>query len=385
MRAGLADGDGGLTTEVGGKEPIVTFANRLPVRRSAHGWRSTDGGLVAALRPALDNRRATWVGWDPAGGEVPAQVPGLDVDLRAVTLTRREIEGSYHGFANRTLWPLLHGLVEQPVFEPRWWDAYRAANARFAAADPEQAGLRWIHDYQLMLLPALLRSRATPGPIGFFLHVPFVPPSLLDALPQARQLLRMMCDYDAVGFQTTQHLREFQDCLRSMLGLAPVPGVGIQLDGHTMMPIAVPIGIDARAFARQAKRGASGAATRRMIDSLVGRALIIGVDRLDYSKGLVQRFAAYEHFLEHDPESHGRPTQRSAAHELTGALLDVVPSHPSAVIVDVGPDQTREVRVLVTNYADDPPPSTPITFHIYDAITGERASASDYFRAPGGG
>lgn len=284
---------------------VVVVSNRVPVP-TERGPRA--GGLAVALKDAIKDG-GLWFGWSGRISAEPSAKAELatagNVEYATVDLTKEDYERFYVGFANGTLWPLLHFRPGLVAFERSEFESYRGVNRAFARALVELLrpdDLIWVHDYHLIPLATELRALGVNNRIGFFLHVPFVPPSLLDALPQARQLLRMMCDYDAVGFQTTQHLREFQDCLRSMLGLAPVPGVGIQLDGHTMMPIAVPIGIDARAFARQAKRGASGAATRRMIDSLVGRALIIGVDRLDYSKGLPNRFEAFSRLLERNKE-----------------------------------------------------------------------------------
>jgi len=189
--------------------------------------------------------------------------------------------------------------------ERKDFERYLAVNASFARAlapllKPDD--LVWVHDYHLIPLAAELRKLGVKNRIGFFLHIPFVPPTLFEALPQADRLLRMLCDYDVVGFQTAQHLHDFEDCMRAILGLASIPGIGIQTPGRTMLPVATPIGIDARAFARQARRAATGQATRRMTDSLVGRALIIGVDRLDYSKGLPNRFEAFSRLLDGFPE-----------------------------------------------------------------------------------
>ena len=143
--------------------PVIAFANRLPVRRTRNSWRLSDGGLVSALQPAMRSRGGIWVGWD-GGTQTPREVPGLDFELRPVSLSRREVDAYYHGFANRTLWPLLHGLVEQPTFDRFSWDVYRRVNEHFADVDdPSQPGLRWVHDYHLLLLPGLLRRREALG------------------------------------------------------------------------------------------------------------------------------------------------------------------------------------------------------------------------------
>ena len=158
---------------LGSERGIVAYSNRLPVARSSHGWKPSSGGLVSALTPVLARGGGAWVGWDGDSRDLPRRVEGIEVDLCPVVLSRREVDAYYHGFSNRTLWPLLHGLIEEPVYDRRWWHVYREVNARFAAADISGAGagaLRWVHDYQLTLVPELLRRQsANSGPIGFFL------------------------------------------------------------------------------------------------------------------------------------------------------------------------------------------------------------------------
>jgi trehalose 6-phosphate synthase len=264
--------------------------------------------LAVALKDAI-KVGGLWFGWsgriaDETGGEPELKQAG-NIDYATIDISEEDYQRFYVGFTNGTLWPLLHFRPELIAFQRVEFESYINVNRAFARAlqsllQPDD--LVWVHDYHLIPMATELRALGVKNRIGFFLHVPFVPPSLFDALPQGRRLLRMMCDYDVVGFQTEQHLHDFQDCMRSMLGLATVPGVGIQLEGHAMMPIADPIGIDARAFARQAKRAATGQQARRLIDSLVGRALIIGVDRLDYSKGLPNRFEAFSRLLERHNE-----------------------------------------------------------------------------------
>ncbi len=195
--------------------PLVAYANRLPVSRGRQGWRPSSGGLVSALRPALESRHGAWVGWDGGAGDLPRRAEGLDVELLPVALSRREVEDYYHGFANRTLWPLLHGLIEQPVFERRWWTAYRNVNERFAAVEARGGGLRWVHDYHLMLVPSLLRRARAGGPIGFFLHVPFPPPEIYARLPWREQVVDGLLGADVVSFQAEAYRDNFvRTCAR---------------------------------------------------------------------------------------------------------------------------------------------------------------------------
>jgi trehalose 6-phosphate synthase len=284
---------------------VVIVSNRVPA--PAEGSPRA-GGLAVALKDAI-KVGGLWFGWsgriaERTGGHAVVRRAG-NIDFATIDLSEDHYERFYVGFANGTLWPLLHFRPELIEFERRDFESYLAVNRAFARAlvpllKPDD--LIWVHDYHLIPMASELRLLGVKNRIGFFLHVPFVPPSCFDALPQADRLLRMLCDFDVVGFQTAQHLHDFEDCVRSLLGLATIPGTGIQSGGHAMLPIATPIGIDARAFARQAKRAAGAKATRRLTDSLVGRELIIGVDRLDYSKGLPSRFEAFSRLLERFPE-----------------------------------------------------------------------------------
>ena len=181
---------------------------------------------------------------------MPRRVAGLDVELLPVGLSRREVEDYYRGFANRTLWPLLHGLVGQPVFERRWWNAYREVNERFAAVEAGR-GLRWVHDYHLMLVPGLLRRDA--GPIAFFLHVPFPPPEIFARLPWRGELLEGLLGADAIGFQTEAYRANFLRTCAHLRGDARVEGGTIVLAPRRVRTAAHP-DLDRR---RSAQRGRS--------------------------------------------------------------------------------------------------------------------------------
>ena len=185
---------------------------------------------------------------------------------------------------------------------------YLAVNETFAAAlsqvvQPDDTV--WAHDYHLLPFGRMLRQHGFKGPLGFFLHVPFVPPSMLEAMPVARELVADMCAYDLVGFQTEEHARDFRDCAQRMLG-ATIDGEWVKLNGRRMRVFADPIGIDAQGFAHEAERAANDKLVQRVAGSLVGRQLAIGVDRMDYSKGLPQRFEAYGRLLERHPEHRRR-------------------------------------------------------------------------------
>ena len=282
---------------------MIAFANRLPIRRSRNGWRLSDGGLVAALQPAMTSRGGVWVGWD-GGTEAPTSVEGFAIDLRPVSLTRREVDDYYHGFSNRTLWPLLHGLAEWPTFDRNWWQAYRVVNEHFAAADDSRvAGYRWVHDYHLLLLPELLRRAGSVGGIGFFLHVPFPPPEVFSRLPWRSAVLEGMLGADVVSFHTTRYRDNFLRTCVQVLDGVEVEGTTLRLlDGRTVRTAAHPISIDAADVAARAARPAVGRALAGLREQFRGRRLLLGVDRLDYTKGIPERLRAIELLLELRPD-----------------------------------------------------------------------------------
>ena len=286
---------------------VVIVSNRVPVP-SSRGPRA--GGLAVALKDALKDG-GVWVGWSGELTREPTSEVKLHhaskIDYVTIDITRDDYRRYYVGFANSTLWPLLHFQPNLLEFNRSNLDSYLEVNTRFAKAllsvlKPDD--LVWVHDYHLIPLAFALRGLGAKHKIGFFLHVPFVPASLLGVLPKAESLLRMLCAYDVVGFQTKQHLHDFEDCLSTFLDLRRKGGEPVALEGHKMLPVATPIGIDARGFARQAKKAVKSRAAHRMAESLAGRTLIIGVDRLDYSKGLPNRFEAFGRLLDRFPEHH---------------------------------------------------------------------------------
>ena len=283
---------------------LVIVSNRVPIPK-ARG--AAAGGLAIALRDLL-TPGSMWFGWSGRLTAEPAAQPSF-VEARGVTyatvdLTPEAHRGFYVGFANGALWPLLHFRLGLMHFHREDYEGYLAVNQAFATSlEPvlQPDDTVWAHDYHLIPFGRMLRAQGFRGPIGFFLHVPFVPPSMLEAMPVARELVADLCAYDLVGFQTEEHARDFRDCAQRMLG-ATVDGEWVRLNGRRMRAFADPIGIDAEAFAQDAARAASDKLVRRVGESMVGRELIIGVDRMDYSKGLPQRFEAFGRLLERHPE-----------------------------------------------------------------------------------
>jgi trehalose 6-phosphate synthase len=283
---------------------LVIVSNRVPIPKARI---TAAGGLAVALRDLM-MPGSMWFGWSGRLASAPALQPAL-VEARGVTyatvdLTAEAHRAFYIGFANGALWPLLHFRLGLMHFRREDYAGYLAVNETFAGAlsqvvQPDDTV--WAHDYHLLPFGRMLRQHGFKGPLGFFLHVPFVPPSMLEAMPVARELVADMCAYDLVGFQTEEHARDFRDCAQRMLG-ATIDGEWVRLNGRRMRAFADPIGIDAQGFAQEAERAANDKLVQRVAGSLVGRQLAIGVDRMDYSKGLPQRFEAYGRLLERHPE-----------------------------------------------------------------------------------
>lgn len=288
---------------------LVIVSNRVPPPRTKGA--ASAGGLAVALQSFVEPG-TLWFGWSGRVTEHPSARPqiveGGGVTYATIDLSAEDYDRFYVGFANSSLWPLLHFRLGLLRFAREDFEGYLAVNDDFAKAlmpmlRPDD--MVWVHDYHLIPLAAALRVQGFTGRIGFFLHIPFVPPSVLDALPPARDLMRAMCAYDVVGFQTRTHLADFLDCARRFSGFA-VEGDEVVTGGRRVRAIADPIGIDATGFARIAARSVGTAYIQRVRESLVGRALAISAERLDYSKGLPNRFEAFARLLKRFPQHHRR-------------------------------------------------------------------------------
>lgn len=286
--------------------PVVAISNRLPVAKLGSEWRASSGGLVTALRPVMQSRRGAWVGWDGGADDVPAKIPDLAVRLRPVALTRTEVNGHYYGFSNRSIWPLFHDLVQPATFERAWWDAYRSVNEKFCDATTKLRNpgdgprpLLWVHDYHLMLLPALLRKRRPSHPIAFFLHIPWPPPELFARLPWRSDILRGLLGADVVSFHTDRYRKNFVRTVGRVLDDCEVHGRKIVLDdGREVRTAAAPISIDAKYFSELATGGEVEKELGGLKRQFSGRRVLVGIDRLDYTKGILQRLEAFEVLLE---------------------------------------------------------------------------------------
>jgi trehalose 6-phosphate synthase len=280
---------------------VVVVSNRVPTP-GADGPRA--GGLAVALADAI-KPGDLWFGWSGAIAAATSAsarvISARGVDYATVDLSKDDYEHFYVGYANSVLWPLLHFRPEMIEFERSDFVSYVRVNRSFAEVlkpllRPDD--LIWVHDYHLIPLAMELRDLGVKNRMGFFLHVPFVPASLLETVPNAKSLLGELCAYDVVGFQTERNTGDFRDCLRRMMNWDAVQGEHVRVnDHHSVLPIACPIGIDAPKFGKLAARAAKHKDTKRLTDSLVGRTLIIGVDRLDYTKGLPSRFEGFSRLL----------------------------------------------------------------------------------------
>ena len=283
---------------------LVIVSNRVPIPKA----RATQaGGLAVALNDLL-SPGTLWFGWSGRLSAKPAPHAAM-LEARGVTyatldLTGEQHRGYYVGFSNGALWPLLHFRLDLMHFRREDYNSYLEVNRTFAEALSALLASDdtvWVHDYHLIPFARLLRERGFKGPLGFFMHIPFVPPSVMEALPVGREIVADLCAYDVLGFQTEEHARDFRDCAQRLLG-ATVNGEYIRLDGHAVRAFVNPIGIDAAGFAADAERATSDKAVTRLAASITGRALAIGVDRMDYSKGLPNRFLGYARMLERYPE-----------------------------------------------------------------------------------
>ena len=287
----------------------MVVANRLPVDRfeGADGsveWRPSPGGLVTALRPVMQTVEGAWVGWSGAPGpaEEPFEAEGMH--LVSVGLSDDEVENFYEGFSNSTLWPLYHDVIVPPQFHRHWWDAYNRVNDRFATAAAAQAspgGTVWVHDYQLQLVPAMLRRLRPDLKIGFFNHIPFPGYEIFAQLPWRRRIVEGLLGADLIGFQRQQDAANFLRACRRAANLQ-TRGSTIRLpgdEGRDVAAAAFPISIDFAGLDDLSRQPHIQARAREIRAALGSpKVLFFGVDRLDYTKGILHRLQAYGELLE---------------------------------------------------------------------------------------
>ena len=281
---------------------LVVVSNRVPLPSA--GPRA--GGLAVALDGLMEKRGGLWFGWSGAISAAPTAALGQvesagGIDYATVDLTQDEHDRYYNNFSNGVLWPLLHTMPELMRFDRRDAKVYREVNNKLAASllpllRPTDA--IWIHDYHLMPLAACLRARGVKCPIGFFLHIPFAAPDVLAAAPEVAALVRDLLAADMLGFQTDNDVANFAAAAVTLAGAQRLPSNALIFDGRRIKLGVFPVEIEAQAFARTAARMAYSVEGERLRRSLDGQKLILGIDRLDPTKGLMQRLSGLRVLLE---------------------------------------------------------------------------------------
>ncbi len=289
---------------------LIMVSNRLPVKLDADGRvERTAGGLASALEGTAIDKEQVWVGWPGLSAEEiadpePVRSAMAGQQMVPVFLTQPELDGFYEGYSNSTLWPILHYMVERARFSQEWWETYREVNLKFAKTiiGIAQPGDEiWIHDYQLFLVPKLLRQLKEGLRIGFFLHTPFSSSEMYRTLPNRADILEGLLGADVIGFHTYSYLRHFRSSVLRVLGLESEME-GIRHDGREIRMGVYPIGHNHCGFDRIMNSPEFPAVLNQQRDALSGLRLILNVERLDYTKGLPQKLAAMKRFLENHPE-----------------------------------------------------------------------------------
>lgn len=308
------------------KRRMLVVSNRLPivVSQEQGSWqiKPGSGGLVTALAPIMSGNQGVWVGWPGCDEQAPLQRLTEDFARREgytlvpLPLTEEEVEKYYRGFSNETLWPLFHDLLGNCHFNLEHYTAYKQVNRKFAEKVAEVSAADdfiWVHDYQLAMIGSYLRQRGVRQALGFFLHIPFPPADLFRRLPWKAELLSSLLDYDLLGFQTLRDHRNFVHCATSL-----IPGVQVVsrhrnhtvlLQGDRIIKAGhFPISIDFDDFSTRAATTEVAEAAWYLHENYQHRQIMLGVDRLDYTKGIPERFLAFERALEKYPQMQQKVT-----------------------------------------------------------------------------
>jgi len=309
------------------EQRLVIVSNRLPVsikkqdgKPSIH---AASGGLITALSPLLEKTHGLWIGWagnsQIAFDEIESLLSGfqkqVNFSLKAVDLTKEEVELYYEGFSNEIIWPLFHDLHSRCQFDPRYWQAYQTVNQKFAdeiLASCDEDDFIWIHDYHLILLARDLKRRGFSSKLAFFLHIPFAPLDIFMKIPWRFELLRALLQYDFIGFQSRRDLRNFTQCVHKLLKDVEViedeKRCICHVKGREAMASVYPISIDYQEFETIAGSQEVENELAKIRKTLNERKIVFSVDRLDYTKGIPYRLDAIRLFLEEHPEWHEKLT-----------------------------------------------------------------------------
>jgi trehalose 6-phosphate synthase len=328
---------------------LVVVSNRLPVTiEQVEGhWHSRpgSGGLVTALTPVLRRRGGLWIGWPGVIEEHSLDAAAMLAEAGAaagfnfypVQLSQEERDEFYYGFSNEIIWPLFHDLHTRCNFEPAYWAAYRSVNCKFARAVKENLrsdDFIWVHDYHLMHVARELREVGVRQKIGFFLHIPFPPPEIFVKLPWRFDVLQALLEFDVLGFQTQSHRRNFTQCIRSVMPGISVRGRGrivkARMPHHEVQIGVFPISIDFDEFADTAASPQVTARAQQVREEFEGCKIVLGVDRLDYTKGIPERLQAFADAFERYPDLRRRVTlvqvvvpSRTAIDEYQGLKAEI--------------------------------------------------------------
>ncbi len=285
---------------------LLVVANRLPVDRVVNDdgsteWRASPGGLVSALAPVMRQNEGAWIGWPGDTGTHVEPFEDDGISLVPVSLSDQEYAEFYEGFSNDTLWPLYHDLVAKPSFRREWWDSYVTVNQRFAdaaAANAAEGATVWVQDYQLQLVPAMLRELRPDLRIGFYLHIPFPPAELFSQLPWRRQVLEGLLGADLVGFQLAGAAQNFVRLVRQRVGHKTHRDTVYLPDGRVVRARAFPISIDTAGFEELARSEPVEARAEEIRHELGDPTTVfLGIDRLDYTKGIYARLRAFSELI----------------------------------------------------------------------------------------
>lgn len=299
------------------ERPVTIISNRAPYQPKRRfgriSYEKTVSGVISILDEIMCHAGGTWIAWGE-GAEVPQNLKfPLDDPkyyLRLIQLTGLEIRHYYEGFSNRVLWPLSHYFLNRCHFRSEYWEAYQEVNKKFAQVYKELSEDRdivWIHDFHLSLLPSLLREEEQRLSIGFFWHIPFPVCPVFRILPWRKEILRGLLGSDLIGFQVPLHAENFLQAVEEVLKLPVDRANGsISYDGRVVRVGVFPIGIDFRKWNGLASSPTVKLKAQQIREEIGAEHLVLGVDRLDYTKGIRERLLAYERFLEKNPEFHGR-------------------------------------------------------------------------------
>jgi trehalose 6-phosphate synthase/phosphatase len=301
------------TTEQSSQRLIV-IANRSPLRRddAADEWHPAVGGLATALLPVLDRRGGVWVSMQEDDAPMRQEYPEDDprFDIRRVPMSDEELHNYYDGMANSILWPISHYMLQHLALERAFITDYRSINRRFASAVQEEYSTGdqiWVQDYHLMLLPGLLREHLPQASISHFWHIPWPAMEVFRIVPWSRELLRGMLGCDLIGFHVQEYVDNFIRCATVLLG-AETTDHSIVWEGREIRVEAHPIGIDFAHFRQVAESEETRLAVQDLRAEVATEHLIVGIDRLDYTKGILERLLAFERFLRENPDYHERVT-----------------------------------------------------------------------------